>query len=78
MIRGTGASFQPSPLFTLPFTLSTSVLGDCVVCTIVAGVDLLTRKQLFTCVPKRTWRENLWPCFSIKLFQLSGKEGGSI
>lgn len=72
MIRGSGASFQPSPLFTLPFTLSTSVLGDCVVCTIVAGVDL------FTCVPKRTWRESLWPCFSIKLFQLSGKEGGSI
>lgn len=49
MIRGTGAFYQPSHLCPSSFTLSTSVVGNCVVCTIVVGVDFSTRKQLLSC-----------------------------
>lgn len=56
MMGETEASFQPSHLCPLPFTLSPSVLGNYVVCIVMAGVDLWTKKQLFSCVAERTWR----------------------
>lgn len=42
----TRASFQPSHLYPLTFTLSTSILGNYVVCRVVAGVRSLNNETI--------------------------------